>query len=238
MHCQAMPGLQRMQGLAMHGQEGPGKVLEDRVRSMTTLLGTLEDSEAIIVLLHQMIYECYPGRGQGKEEDRVTVSFPSSPQLHSVTGLGLEVLALTAREDARHAVHKINMSRISRSLLLSHISVQREQISELVVFVIRSTTEVEGRALVCLLERCATWNVVWLQLSGEVEGQTWERLGREVSRGRLGTVETEREVIGSGRRKDLVAVWRNTEEAWKVDGWMIRKSDGEEGWRKIERMIH
>ena len=106
------------------------------------------------------------------------------------------------------------------------------------VFVIRSTTEVEGRALVCLLERCATWNVVWLQLSGEVEGQTWERLGREVSRGRLGTVETEREVIGSGRRKDLVAVWRNTEEAWKVDGWMIRKSDGEEGWRKIERMIH
>ena len=125
MHCQAMPGLQRMQGLAMHGQEGPGKVLEDRVRSMTTLLGTLEDSEAIIVLLHQMIYECYPGRGQGKEEDRVTVSFPSSPQLHTVSGLWLELLALTGREEASHSLHKIRMYMISPSVLLAMASLQK-----------------------------------------------------------------------------------------------------------------
>ena len=154
-----------------------------------------------------------------------------------MTGLGLELLALTAREEARHAVHKITMSRISSSLLLSHINIQREQVTELVVMVICCTTKEEGRALVSLLERCVTWNVVWLELSGEVEGQTWERLGREVVRGRLGTVETGREVVGRGRREDLRVVWRKTEVGWKVDGKSLLRSGGEEeGWKRIKEM--
>ena len=210
-----------------------GRVKEDRVRMITTFLSSIANSNAIFSLLHETIYERYPATVRGWEN--ITVSFPSSPQLDSVTGLGLEVLALTAREDARHAVHKINMSRISRSLLLSHISIQREQITELVVMIICCTTAEEGRALVSLLERCRAWNVVWLELSGQVEGQTWERLGREVARGRLGTVETGREVVRRGRREDLLAVWRNTEVAWKVDGKSLMKRDGE-GWKRIKDM--
>ena len=57
--------------MAWHDQEGPGKI-------KTTFLDTLKNSEAIFVLLHKMIYERYPGKGQGDREDRVIVSAPSS----------------------------------------------------------------------------------------------------------------------------------------------------------------
>ena len=144
-----------------------GRVKEDRVRMITTFLSSIANSNAIFSLLHETIYERYPATVRGWEN--ITVSFPSSPQLYSVTGLGLEVLALTAREDARHAVHKINMSRISRSLLLSHISIQREQITELVVMVICCTTAEEGRALVSLLQSSTTWRAWTLHLSGQMD---------------------------------------------------------------------
>ena len=39
--------------------------------------------------------------------------------------------------------------------------------------------------MVSLLERRNTWRVKSLFLFGEVGGQTWERLGREVARGRI-----------------------------------------------------
>ena len=61
------------------------------------------------------------------------------------------------------------------------------------------------------------WEVEVLELSGEVGGQTWERLGREVARGRLRAVVTGREVVRRGRREDLRAVWRNTEVGWDLE---------------------
>ena len=213
-------------------------IRKDLFRRITTFLTSLDNREAIFSLLHQTIYDSFPASGQGRMEENITVSCPSSPQLHSVSGLGLELLALSDREGARHTVRKIKMGRISPSLLLSLASLQRDQVTELEGDSVRCNTEEEGSALVSLLESSTTWKVGMLQLSGEVGGQTWEGLGREVARGTLGVVMATREVVRSGRREDLRAVWQKTEEVWWVDGEDIWKSYGEEeGWRKIEQMI-
>ena len=89
---------------------------------MTTFLDALENSEAIFGLLHKRIYERYPGQGQGDEKDRVIVSAPSSPQLHTVSGRGLEMLALTGRKEASHSQHEILMDTISPSVLIAMAS--------------------------------------------------------------------------------------------------------------------
>ena len=103
---------------------------------------------------------------------------------------------------------------ISSSLLLFLVYLQREQIKELVAQEIYRDTEKDGRALVSLrLERSTTWKARMLYMFDEVGGQTWKRLGREVTRGRLGCFATEREVVRRGRREDLRAVWGNTGEA-------------------------
>ena len=130
-----------------------GRVREDRVRIITTFLSSLPNSHAIFSLLHLMIYERFPASGQGKEEemeveeqgeeeeeqeenkeeDSITVSFSTSSQLHSVSSLGLELLALTSREDARHMLHKVKVGWVSSFLLLSLASLKGEQITELEV---------------------------------------------------------------------------------------------------------
>ena len=94
---------------------------------MTTFLDTLKNSEAIFVLLHKMIYERYPGQGQGDGEDRVIVSAPSSPQLHTVLGQGLEMLALTGRKEASHSLHEIRMHTISPSILIVMAALQQSK---------------------------------------------------------------------------------------------------------------
>ena len=222
-----------------------GMVREDRVRTITNFLISLPDSHIVFSLLHNMIYERYPATWQGKEdnsmeeEESITVSFPCSPQLHSVSHLGLELLALTVREGARHVVHKVDMAEISPYLLLSMASHQLEQITELVVGDIECITEEEGQVLASLLERCTSWRVGGLELRcGGVGGQTWEGLARQVARGWLGWVWTSREVVARGRREDLGALWKITEGEWTVDEEWIRKRDGEvEGWGTIEKMI-
>ena len=115
--CQTMPSNIKWQGIMWHEQECPGKVREDKVRTMTTFLDALKNSEAIFGLLHKMIYERYPGQGQGGEEDRVIVSAPTFPQLYTVAGRGLEMLALTRRKEASHFIHEIRMNTISPSVL-------------------------------------------------------------------------------------------------------------------------
>ena len=218
--------------------EEDGRMMEDRVRAITTFLSSLQDSKAIFSLLHQTIYDRYPAELEGWNKENITVSCPSSTQLHYVSGLGVELLDLTEREEARHRVHKIKKWMISSSLLLSLASHQRDQITELVTGIINCTTEEEGSALVSLLERCTTWRVRWLDLLGKVGGLTWEGLGREVARGKLGNVRATREVVRRGRKEDLRAVWQNTERWWGVDGERIWKEDGEEeGWGKIEEII-
>ena len=213
---------------------GQGRVMEDRVRAISSFLSSLADSDAFFSLLHRNIYERFPAFVQGWSKGSITVSCPSSTQLHSVSVLGLELLALTEREGARHTVHKIKMVRISPSLLLSLAS-PWDQISELVIDgFINCSTEEEGSALVSVLERCTTWTCYHLDLRRGAGEMTWEGLGREVARGRVRAVMVDREVVG--RREDLRAVWQNTEVGCVVHGKWIFRSDGEEGWRKIEEI--
>ena len=48
-------------------------------------------------------------------------------------------------------------------------------------------------------------------------------------------------MVRGGSREDLMAVWKSTEFGWLVkgegDGERVRKRDGEEGWRMIEKII-
>ena len=246
-----------------------GEVMEDRMRAITTFLSSLENRDAIFSLLHQTIYECYPGtehphNEDANEDDNIKVSFPPCPQLHSVSSLGLQLLALTGRQEARHEVHEVIVTRLSSSLLLSLVSLKIESLSELWAGgSITCRTEEEGRALVSLLESCKEWSVGLdggssvggLYLEGEVGGQTWEGLAREVARARelsrlwpgsglqqgysigLGSVYTKREVVERGRRKDLLAVWKCTWYHFEVDEEKIEKSDGEKkGWKRIKQM--
>ena len=125
--CQAMPSNRKWQGIAWHDQEGPGKIMEDKVRAMATFIDCLKKSKAIFVLLHKMIYKRYPGKRKGDGEDRVIVSAPSSPQLHTVSGRGLEMLALTGRQAASHSLHEIRMHTISPSILIAMAALQRSK---------------------------------------------------------------------------------------------------------------
>jgi hypothetical protein len=216
-----------------------GRVMEDRIRTITAFLTSLEDSDAIFFLLHQTIFDRFLATEE--EEENITVSCPTSTQLHSVSGLGLELLALTDREGARHTVHKIKMSSIFPSLLLSLASLKRHKITEMVVKGVRCTTEEEGSALVSLLESSTTWRVGRLHLLGEVGQLTWEGLARVVARGTLEVVMATRGVMRRGRREDIRDVWQNTGLVWwvvSVGGGVICKRDGEEeGWGIIENII-
>ena len=213
-----------------------------RFRTLTTFLCSLKNSDAIFSMLHQKIYERYPAA------DRRCGSITVSPclQLHSLSSLGLQLLALAGREEARLMLHKVKTQispPFSSSLLLSLASLEKEQMTELEEqYDIYFNTEEEGVALVSLLERCAAWRVGELHLVGEVGGQTWQREaeqgGGQAWQARLLEVRTRREVVGRGRREDLRAVWGSTEVAWVVDGEWIRKRDGEEeGWGSIEMWI-
>ena len=237
-------GQERLWGVVLARTElvqEDGRVMEDRVRNITSFLSSIVDNDAICSLLRQTIYDSFPMCDQGLIKENITVSCPTTPQLHSVSGLGFELLALTDREGARHTVHKIKMSSTFPSLLLPLASLQRHKISEMVVKGVRCTTEEEGSALVSLLERSTTWRVGRLHLLGDVGQLTWEGLAREVARGSLEVVMATRGVMRRGRKEDLWAVWQNTGLVWwvvSVGGGVIRKRDGEEeGWRFIEKII-
>ena len=133
-----------------YDDEYDGHVREDRVRAISSFLSSLPNSAAMLSLLHETIYERYPATGQGQEEEEYTimVHLPSSPQLHSVSSLRLELLAVTGREEARHIIHKVKVLWIPSSLLLPLANLKREQITELDVEDIFCTSEEEGTALV------------------------------------------------------------------------------------------
>ena len=80
-----MPSNRKWQGKVWHEQECPGKIREDKVRTVATFLDALENSETIFGLLHKIIFKQYPGQGLGEEEDIVIASAPTSPQLHTVS---------------------------------------------------------------------------------------------------------------------------------------------------------
>ena len=77
-----------------------------------------------------------------------------------------------------------------------------------------------------------------LELFGGVGRRAWEGLGRAGARGRVRSVIliTGREVVGRGRREDLMAVWGSTERYWRIDDEVIWKREGE-GWRRVEQIM-
>ena len=174
-----------------------GSVNEDEVRSLATFVSSRHRCISSVILseLHQMIYKRYPAIVQLDCEQNISVSFPGDPQPHSVSVLGLELLALTDREDirltvhevkvadvppslllelltitGRQPVHKVKVGSIYPSLLLSLASIKLEHITELEVRNIYCTSEEEGSAMVSLLEKCTSWKVGMLKLFGGVGG--------------------------------------------------------------------
>ena len=238
-----------------------GLVMKNRMRTISAFLTSLPDSASLFSLLHQTISQRYPGTAtcpascQCKEET-ITVTFPGDSQLHEVSGLGMELLALTDRQGARHTVHKVRLGRIltgEKGIL--PVLTQQEEISDLVVGNIVCCTEEEGMMIGCLLEKCSSWRVHTLRMWDEphhhhqegaevgVGGQTWERLGRAAARGAVRHVSTNRKVVRRGRREDLRAVWGITKVQWnrrvnRRENPCILKSDGKKkGWRRIEKII-
>ena len=100
------------------------------------------------------------------------------------------MLALARRKEANHSLHEIRMHTISPSVLIAMASLQRAERVELVAGHVSCSTEVEGRALASLLEGCTTWRIEKLSMRGQAGGRNWERLGREVARGRVRIVGT------------------------------------------------
>ena len=117
----------------------------------------------MLSLLHASIYSGFPRAGQGEEEESLRLSCPSQPQPQEVSGLGLQLLALTDRGLARHRVHTVKVRDIHSPLLLalaSMASLQEEMVTELeVTGFIHCLTGEEGKALGSLLERCNNWVV-------------------------------------------------------------------------------
>ena len=210
-----------------------GRVLEDRMRRLATFLSSLPESEEIFSFLCNTIYERYPGTPM----DRIKVSFPGDPQHHPVSLHGLQLLILADRETVGHTIHKVYLALPNQ---LHSLASLQKGIGELEMGVAFCYTEEEGKVLCSVLERCTAWRLRWLILKKEVGGETWRRLGRQVARGRIGYFQTGREVMRRGRREDLRALWGKGEENWQVggmDGQVIQRSGGEEGWRKVEEMI-
>ena len=62
-------------------EDEDGSVMEDRVRTITTFLSSLENSDDIFSLIHQTIYERYPATHQEEEEDNMTVTVVPPPPI-------------------------------------------------------------------------------------------------------------------------------------------------------------
>ena len=67
--------------LVENGEDEDGSVMEDRVRTITTFLSSVENSDDIFSLIHQTIYERYPATHQEEEEDNMTVTVVPPPPI-------------------------------------------------------------------------------------------------------------------------------------------------------------
>ena len=106
-----------------------GEVMEARLGAIKGFLTSLPNSTSLFSLLHLTIAQRHPA----EVKESITVSFPGDPQLHQVSGLGLQLLALAGREGARLQLNKVKVGRLSPSLLLFLASLQGEQVTELEV---------------------------------------------------------------------------------------------------------
>ena len=153
--------------LVQHGQ-----VMEDRMRTITSFLSSLPDSEAIFSLLCETIYERYPGIVSNRVTidsviDRVTVLFPSDPQHHSMSVLGLQLLVLADRQTASQTVLRVELNGGRPNQVLALASLQKK-IGELRMVHYICGTEEEGMVLCSVVERSSVWMMDNLWLWGEV----------------------------------------------------------------------
>ena len=72
---------------------------------------------------------------EDEDDNVITVSSPSHPWLHHVSGLGLKLLVLTEGQEDRHKLHRVYLGLASNSSLLLSLGTvalrQEEQISQL-----------------------------------------------------------------------------------------------------------
>ena len=232
------------------GQERIWKILlaktelvgEERVRRIAVFFTSIEDNDPLFSLLQSTIYIRHgtetPRRGIPM--DHIIVSSTASTQLHSVSILGLKLLALATGGEATtsHRVHKVRVSRMDGPLVISLASLQLDQLNSMVTGEVSCGTEEQGLAVFSLLESYPSWRVDLL-LSGGVGEITWGRLGSEVGRWLL-VLRTSREVLLRARREDLAAFWSNSSRrvGLLVEGEQgIWKSEGANSWEKIEEML-
>ena len=145
-----------------------GLAMENRMRTISAFLTSLPDSAPLFSLLHQTICERYPALCPASctcKEEAITVSFPGESELHEVSGLGMELLALTCPHGHRHRVHKARLGRIltwEKGVL--PVLAQQEVIPHLVVANIVCCSEEEGVMVGGLLEKSSNWRVHKLSL--------------------------------------------------------------------------
>ena len=202
-----------------------GIVMNNRMRTISAFLSSLPDSTSLFSLLHLTICQRFPGTNLCPasctcKEETITVSLPGQSELHEVSGLGMELLALTCRPGTRHIVHRVRLgSLLTWQEGVLPVLARQEEITDLSVANIVCCTEEEGMMVGCLLEKCANWRVHTLRMWDEprhhhheaaevgVGGRTRERLARAAARGVVRHVSTNRKVVRRGRREDLQAVW-------------------------------
>ena len=211
------------------------QVNEPQIRQILTFLAKVADPDPLFAVMHDVIcarFQASEVQLDGGCDTSLTVSCRSQPQPHSVTGLGLKLLARTARPWDGHSIHRLRVRDLHGPAVASLL---REPLAQLeVTGGIDCRTEAEAGALAALLEGCTAWRVESLLLEGEEV--PWGSLGRAAGRGRLGTVYTGREVLGRGRREDVREVWMSTEERWVVDGRQVRREEEEEGWQVLDEL--
>lgn len=219
------------------GCRGQGQVMEARVRRIYSFMTSLDNGDTILAMVHQHILEHYPPVYRGPSNDWgdcIMVSFPPSPQLHSICGIGVQLLALTG---ASYVVQSLRVGDISPSLLPA----LRGDGIVLELWGHYCDTEKEGMELVSLLRRCSSWLIKELELRKEVGGQTWAGLAREVARGSLEDLMLPRELLSRARREDLQALWEKTEWGWSVvfavNREFVGKDPEEGGWIRLEEII-
>ena len=109
---------------------------------------------------------------------------------------------------------------------------------------LRAVTEEDGRALAQLLATCEDWWWVSnLYLCGQVGQEAWQGLAGAASRGKLciSRMHVDREVLRRGAREELRGAWwdgTRDEGWWRVEGKIVHREEGHEGWGRIEMWSH
>ena len=138
-------------------------------------------------------------------------------------------------------IKEVEMGTMKNPALLALASCIQEQevrVDQLWMFGdIACRTEEEGLVLVQLLSSCSSWFVSGLDLHGEVDSVSWERLAKTVTRGNINAVYTSREVMARGRKDDVRKVWRRTGLVWKVERERAVFNGDVKGWRRLEQLV-